>query len=116
MGVGLVAVNLPSIWMVFASVAPDALLRSIRSVVSIASFRSGRSRSSRERHEPEPLGSRASSSSILPFSSTGNKIVVGAPYELKPQSPVTDEFEPIPLAGDHATRLAETKYSICKET
>ncbi|KAG6254026.1 hypothetical protein E4U23_006918 [Claviceps purpurea] len=116
MGVGLVAVNLPSIWMVFASVAPDALLRSIRSVVSIASFRSGRSRSSRERHEPEPLGSRASSSSTLPFSSTGNKIVVGAPYELKPQSPVTDEFEPIPLAGDHATRLAETKYSICKET
>ncbi|KAG6092460.1 hypothetical protein E4U30_005400 [Claviceps sp. LM220 group G6] len=116
MGVGLVAVNLPSIWMVFASVAPDALLRSIRSVVSIASFRSGRSRSSRERHDPEPLGSSASSSSVLPLSSTGMKSVVGAPYELKPQSPVTDEFEPIPLAGDYSTRLAEAQYSICKET
>ncbi|KAG5993571.1 hypothetical protein E4U52_001823 [Claviceps spartinae] len=116
MGVGLVAVNLPSIWMVFASVAPDALLRSICSVVSIASFRSGRSRSSRERHDPEPLGSSASSSSVLPLSSTGMKSVVGAPYELKPQSPVTDEFEPIPLAGDYSTRLAEAQYSICKET
>ncbi|KAG5920398.1 hypothetical protein E4U61_007921 [Claviceps capensis] len=114
MGVGLVAVNLPSIWMVFASVAPDVLLRSIRSVVSIASFRSGRSRSSRERHEPEPLGSSASSSSVLPLSSTVMKSVVGASYELKPQSPVTDKFEPIPLAGDHVTRLAETQYSICK--
>ncbi|KAG6058904.1 hypothetical protein E4U17_007332 [Claviceps sp. LM77 group G4] len=118
MGVGLVAVNLPSIWMVFASVAPDALLRSIRSVVSIASFRSGRSRSSRERHDPEPLGSSASSSSVLPLSSTqtGVKSVVGAPYELKPQSSITDEFEPIPLTGDHTTRLAEMQYSICKET
>ncbi|KAG6044939.1 hypothetical protein E4U39_002877 [Claviceps sp. Clav50 group G5] len=116
MGVGLVAVNLPSIWMVFASVAPDALLRSIRSVVSIASFRSGRSRSSRERHDPEPLGSSTSSSSVLPLSSTGVKSVVGAPYELKPQSSITDEFEPIPLAGDHATRLAEMQYSVCKET
>ncbi|KAG5982345.1 hypothetical protein E4U55_002036 [Claviceps digitariae] len=108
MGVGLVAVNLPSIWMVFTSVAPDALLRSIRSVVSLASFRSSRSRSFRERHNPEPLKSSASFSSVVPLSSHAKASVPEA-FELQPQRPLSDIPEPSPGEEIHARRVVEDK-------
>ncbi|PHH90975.1 hypothetical protein CDD83_2045 [Cordyceps sp. RAO-2017] len=69
MGIGLVAVNLPSIWMVFASVAPEAILRSIRSVVSLASIGSNGSKRSRERHAEHSKFNK-SSSSIAPITSS----------------------------------------------
>ncbi|KAK2603571.1 hypothetical protein QQS21_004251 [Conoideocrella luteorostrata] len=87
MGVSLVAINLPSIWLVFASVAPDAILRSICSAVSLASIRSrgskgskgskgSRNRSNAEQH----LKSRTSTSSLVP--STGASAEAEA-YELR---------------------------------
>ncbi|KAG6006827.1 hypothetical protein E4U21_006634 [Claviceps maximensis] len=109
MGCGLVAVNLPSIWMVFTSVAPDALLRSIRSVVSLASFRSSRSRSSKERPNPEPLKSVASCSSVAPLSSR----VMGPIYEtheLQFPLPVSFMPEPVPLVGIHVRHSTEDQY------
>ena len=79
MGISIVAVSLPSIWMVFASIAPDAILRSIRSVVSLASMRSGSSRRSRERSNAEHLKSHPSNSSIAPISGSSAEVDV---YEL----------------------------------
>ncbi|KAG6012123.1 hypothetical protein E4U43_007934, partial [Claviceps pusilla] len=99
MGVGLVAVNLPSIWMVFTSVAPDALLRSIRSVVSLASFRSGRSRSSKERSNPEPLKS-ASCSSVVPLSSHAMGPLPEA-FEMQCKRPPAYTQKPVSIAKTH---------------
>lgn len=85
MGVSVVAVNLPSIWLVFTSVAPDAILRSIRSVVSLASIPSRGSRGSkspkgsRRQSNAEQLKSSMSTSSIVPISGTS---VEAEAYEL----------------------------------
>jgi hypothetical protein len=71
--VSIVAINLPSIWLVFTSVAPEAILRSIRSVVSLASIRSGGSKGSsgpHGRYNAEHLKSSTSTSSIVPISGT----------------------------------------------
>ncbi|KAF2151498.1 hypothetical protein K461DRAFT_174154 [Myriangium duriaei CBS 260.36] len=43
LGISLVAVNLPSLWLLFTSTVPEQALRSIRSVLSISSLRSSRS-------------------------------------------------------------------------
>ncbi|KUI67586.1 hypothetical protein VM1G_02813 [Cytospora mali] len=40
-GISLVAVNLPSLWLLFTSISPEKVARSIRSVLSLASLRSG---------------------------------------------------------------------------
>lgn len=40
MGISLVAVNLPSIWLLFTSTAPEAILRRTPSVVSLVSVAS----------------------------------------------------------------------------
>lgn len=82
MGVSVICINLPSIWMVFASVAPEAILHSVRSVVSLASIGSrgsGRSKASRDPSNLERLKSSTSTSSIAPIS--GASVVVEA-YEL----------------------------------
>ena len=46
-GLGLIAVNLPSIWGLLTKVSPEAVLRSVRSLVSLGSRHSGDSRASR---------------------------------------------------------------------
>lgn len=65
-GISAVAVNLPSVWLVFATISPDAVLRSVRSVVSLGSL--GSNRSKRSQHEnAEAMKSSPSVSSILPL-------------------------------------------------
>ncbi|KJZ72069.1 hypothetical protein HIM_08524 [Hirsutella minnesotensis 3608] len=66
MGISLVAVNLPSIWMVFSSVAPEAILRSIRSVISLVSIGSIGSKQSRD-IDQEQLKLNKTPSSIAPI-------------------------------------------------
>lgn len=48
-GISCVAVNLPSVWMLFASVSPEAVLRSVRSMISLGSLGSRNSRGSRSK-------------------------------------------------------------------
>ena len=45
-GLGLIAVNLPSIWGLYSKISPDAVLRSVRSMVSLRSRSSGGSKTS----------------------------------------------------------------------
>lgn len=42
-GISLVAVNLPSLWLLFSSITPQSIIRGLRSMLSIHSLRSGRS-------------------------------------------------------------------------
>ena len=65
-GISAVAVNLPSVWLVFATVSPDAVLRSVQSVVSLASLGSNKSKRSQREHA-EAMKSSPSVSSNLPL-------------------------------------------------
>lgn len=48
MGISIVAVSLPSIWLLLISVTPETVMRSVRSLVSLVSLRSRESINSRE--------------------------------------------------------------------
>lgn len=63
-GVGLIAVCLPSIWLVFTSAAPEAFLQSDRSVVSLASLHSKPSEKTQEPSSNKVLQSSKTNSSI----------------------------------------------------
>lgn len=67
-GISLVAVNLPSLWLLCTSVIPDKMVRSLRSVISLVSINSrgsgSRTTGDGETIDPETLqkaGSTASS-------------------------------------------------------
>jgi hypothetical protein len=68
LGIAAVAVNLPSIWVVFVNFGPEAIVRSVRSAVSLASFGSRGSRASRDtRNNTEAQKSATSISSAAPL-------------------------------------------------
>lgn len=70
-GVAVVAVCLPSIWMVFATMAPEALLHSVHSLVSLASAGSRHSKDSQRRpSQGISLQPNTSTSSHIPISGT----------------------------------------------
>lgn len=50
LGIVAVAINLPSIWVVFAKVGPETIVRSARSAISLASIGSRRSNGSHGSH------------------------------------------------------------------
>lgn len=56
-GMSLIAVNLPSIWYLFAKIKPESVLRSVRSIISLPS--SSHSKSS---HAPDKSRNHSSSS------------------------------------------------------
>lgn len=75
-GVGLVAVCLPSIWMVFSTMAPEAFLRSVHSLVSLASNGTRGSRGSKalrgHSRKGVTLQPNTSTSSFVPISGTAS--------------------------------------------
>lgn len=71
-GVSMVAICLPSIWMVMATKAPEAFLRSVNSIVSLASIGSKNSKGSQERPQPKTLQSNASTSSHIPIAGSSS--------------------------------------------
>lgn len=102
MGVGIIAINMPSIWMVFASVTPDSIIRSIRSVVSLDSL--GSRGSSRDRSNAEHLKSN-STSSFGPIAGSGSSSAEVGAYELGStggRSPV-----PVPAGQIHISRSVQ---------
>ncbi|PSR82548.1 hypothetical protein BD289DRAFT_488118 [Coniella lustricola] len=60
-GISLVAINLPSCWLLLTQVAPDKVIRSIRSVISLGSLRSGRGDGNNTNETSKKAGSAASS-------------------------------------------------------
>lgn len=61
-GISLVAVNLPSLWLLFTSVTPEKVIRTIRSVLSLESLRSrgsGRRGQSAGRDDGDKFGAAA---------------------------------------------------------
>lgn len=64
---GIIAVCIPSVWMVVVSKAPEAFLRSAQSVISLASLGSRQSRKSQERLPSKTLQSNASNASHIPI-------------------------------------------------
>lgn len=61
-GISLVAVNLPSLWLLFTSVTPEKVIRTTRSVLSLESLRirgSGRSGQSAGRDDGDKFGAAA---------------------------------------------------------
>lgn len=66
-GISLLAVNLPSIWLIFVRATPEAILRGMRSVASLTS--SNRSNRSNSKGVDEVDGRRRSTTSA---SSSGN--------------------------------------------
>lgn len=72
-GISLVAVNLPSIWLVFGTLAPKAILRSVRSVRSLASGVSGRSRDSQYQKTADGQKSSTSVSSTADLSNPSSE-------------------------------------------
>lgn len=62
-GLGLIAINLPSIWGLFTKISPDAVLRSVRSMVSLRSRSSGGSKTSTTPYKQTNLSPLASSHS-----------------------------------------------------
>ncbi|KAF2151900.1 hypothetical protein K461DRAFT_279413 [Myriangium duriaei CBS 260.36] len=60
-GISLVAVNLPSLWLLFSKVVPETALRSIRSVLSLSSLRSGKSDRDSATHVEPPTITKKSS-------------------------------------------------------
>lgn len=68
-GISLVAINLPSLWLLFTSIKPEKIVHSLRSVLSLASLRSGGSRG--DNHEPEQAyGNGGSTTHIRPSESS----------------------------------------------
>lgn len=103
MGVGIIAINMPSIWMVFASVTPDSIIRSIRSVVSLDSL--GSRGSSRDRSNAEHLKSNNSTSSFGRIAGSGSSSAEVGAYELGStggRSPV-----PVPAGQIHISRSVQ---------
>lgn len=68
LGIGIIAICLPSIWMVVISKAPEAFLRSVDSLVSLASLGSRHSKRSQDHLPSKTLQSNASNSSHVPIS------------------------------------------------
>ncbi|OAA44135.1 hypothetical protein NOR_03863 [Metarhizium rileyi] len=66
-GVGLIAICLPSIWMVFASIVPEVFLRSVHSVLSLVTLASRRSKDSQERSRTTAVKPGTPNSSIAPI-------------------------------------------------
>lgn len=70
LGIMAVAINLPSIWVVFAKIGPESIIRSVRSAVSLASIGSRRSAGSRgsrgKNTEAQKSATSISSSTPLP--------------------------------------------------
>lgn len=84
-GISLVAVNLPSLWLLFTSVTPEKVIRSIRSVLSLASLRSGGSGGD-STHEPKkPYGNRGSTADIRPSVSSTARFHPKSPEDLEAQ-------------------------------
>jgi hypothetical protein len=67
LGVGIIAICLPSIWMVIVAKAPETFLRSVDSLVSLVSFGSRHSKRLEEDLPPKTLQSNASTSSHVPI-------------------------------------------------
>ncbi|KAK2592308.1 hypothetical protein QQS21_009998 [Conoideocrella luteorostrata] len=114
MGITINAINLPSIWMVFVSVAPDAILRSIRSVISLASLgsrgskNSKGSKGSRGGSNAEHLKSGTSSSSIAPIAGGGVSAAVES-HELG--SHRRKEMSNVPVGQIQVSRSVEQTAS-----
>ncbi len=70
LGIMAVAINLPSIWVVFAKIGPESIIRSVRSAISLASIgsrRSGGSDGSRGQNtDAQKSATSISSSTPLP--------------------------------------------------
>jgi hypothetical protein len=62
-GMSLVAVNMPSVWLLLVTKAPEAVLRSVRSMVSLASRGSKGSNGSKNQQFPDGPKSTVSVSS-----------------------------------------------------
>lgn len=67
-GISLIAVNLPSLWMLFTSVTPEKVIRSIRSVISLGSLRS---RGSSRGDVDNAVGKASTAGSTRPSESSG---------------------------------------------
>jgi hypothetical protein len=63
-GISLVAVNLPSIWLLFATTAPETVLRSVHSLVSLASTGERASKASKTSQYPKSTDFQRSSNSV----------------------------------------------------
>lgn len=75
-GISLLAVNLPSLWLIFVRVTPETILRSMRSVASLGSSRdSNRSKASsvRAKSSGDVESRRKSTTSASASSSSANK-------------------------------------------
>lgn len=90
-GISLVAVNLPSLWLLFTSVTPEKVIRSIRSVLSLGSLRSGGSSGANgysgagTSSSQRPYGKEGSTNSTRPSESSTAKIHPRAPEDIEAQ-------------------------------
>ena len=69
LGIMAIAINIPAIWVLFAKIGPESIIRSVRSAISLASIgsrRSGGSHGSRSQNT-EAQKSAASISSTTPL-------------------------------------------------
>lgn len=115
MGVSLVAVSLPSIWLVFSSLAPEAIARSIRNVVSLGSYtrRSSDSNSKRATMRGSPdrstmdgyNKSRNSSPSFVAAHIAGARISVQADAEAYHE--LQERAVRVPRGEIHVSRSVE---------
>lgn len=101
-GVAVVAVCLPSIWMVFATMAPEAFLRSVHSLVSLASAGSRHSKDSQRRpNQGIALQPNTSTSSHIPISGTA------APDADELSIAKGDDVPPVPTGQIHVHRSVQ---------
>lgn len=99
-GIGIIAICLPSIWMVVVAKAPEAFLRSVHSLVSLASIGTRGSKESRDRSQPKTLQSNASTSSHIPIAGSSSDT-----YELAIAG--SSNLEAVPEREIHVKRSVE---------
>lgn len=105
LGIAIIAVCLPSIWMVLASKTPEAFLRSVHSLVSLDSRNSKRS----QEHLPsETLQSNASTSSRISIAGPSS----GESHELSNAKGANLEI--VPERQIHVSRSVEQSFKAKK--
>ena len=103
LGIGIIAICLPSICMVIVAKAPEAFLRSVNSLVSLASLGSRHSKRSQEHPPSKTLQSNASASSQTP--------VAGPSAEAHELSTAKgDPLDPVTKSQIHVSRSVEQSF------